>query len=299
MTSKNLFITGSGGKIGSFLVKDLIDKGYNLKLLARRQLPRYDHPRIEVVLGDLLDADSYSDGLKGVDAVLHLAALTHTNNIKKYYEVNSDATRDLIKLCEIKRVKRFVFVSTRAISPTGGEYSRSKLQAEKHVTESNMEWAILRLAEVYGASGKEGIDMLLKTIDKLLFVPVIGDGNYKIAPVHVRDVIFSIMKVIGNEDIRSKVYNISGPRSYTYNEFVDLVLRLKNLKKLKINIPIGIFNILARGLSFLTGDRFIAKDQVPRLQSEKSDDISLSINDLGYDPVQFQDVFHDLSNLSD
>ncbi|MCK5451335.1 MAG: NAD-dependent epimerase/dehydratase family protein [Candidatus Omnitrophica bacterium] len=292
--NQNIFITGAAGKIGKELLKTLLDKGFdNITVLCRTEEEKssFSEMKITPIVGDLLNDYSYSSYLEDVDMVVHMAAITHTNDISKYYQINSEATLNLISRCEEYGVKNFIYISTRAIAPTGGAYSKSKLMAEKHVKESCLDWMIIRPAEVYGVAGKEGVDMILNNIHKFPFVPIIGDGEYEIAPVHISDVIKAIVSVIERADRKSRIYNIAGPESFTYNQFIAKVLDLKGIKKRKINIPVYVFRILAKGLALVFKDRFIAVDQLPRLLSEKSSDISVAVRDLDYNPVKLEDMF--------
>ena len=86
----------------------------------------------ENVDGDLADPVSLRGALDGVAAVVHLAALTHSRNPKRYDAVNVGGTRALLASTPAS-VQRFVLVSSRAVSPEGGAYSRSKLAAEAAV----------------------------------------------------------------------------------------------------------------------------------------------------------------------
>ena len=290
---QNIFITGADGKIGKVLLKALVANGFSLIALCRTEAERSSLSDLSVrtVTGDLLNVKSYSPYLKDVDIVVHMAAVTHTNDISRYYRINSQATLDLVNRCEEFGIRRFIYISTRAISSASGAYGESKLKAENHVRESSLNWTIIRPAEVYGISGKEGVDMILNKIHKFPFVPIIGDGKYMVAPVHVSNVIHAIVSVIENSAIKSKIYNISGPESFTYNQFIDKVLILKGIKKKKINMPVYAFNVAAKFLALIFKDRFIAIDQIPRLLSEKSSDISAAISDLDYDPDKLEEMF--------
>ena len=286
----NIFITGASSKIGCTLVKNISDKAWQVVVLIRDPFKAFDVSGVKVVQGDLLDPESYTAGLEGIDTVLHMAAVTHTNNADMYYAVNTDATLKLIEASQAKGVKRFIYISTRAISAEGGHYAKSKLAAEEHVKNSSLDWVIVRLAEVYGSSGKEGVDMIMDNIHKFPFVPVIGDGKYKVAPIHVSDAVSSIISVIEKADIKSRIYNIAGPESFTYNQFIDRVLEIKHLKKMKVHIPVAVFRFLAGFSVILFKDRFIAMDQLARLFSEKEEDISIAEKELSFAPSSLEDI---------
>lgn len=290
MSNRNIFITGATGKIGQALIKGILEKDWQIKALILKGEEIFHDPKVSIISGDLLDPEGYAPKLKGVDTVLHMAAITHTNKVSRYYAVNSDATLKLIEACKAQGIKRFIYISTRAISEEEGDYSKSKAAAEKYVQQSGLDWVIIRPAEVYGSSGKEGVDMILNNIQKFPFVPIIGNGKYEIAPVYVEDVITSMINVIERRDVKNRIYNIAGPESFTYNQFIDRVLSLKHLRKIKVHIPVVVFRFLAQVAVFMFKDRFIVMDQLPRLFSGKSDDISLATRELSFNPSKLEDI---------
>lgn len=283
MSANKIFITGGTGKIGRFLLDRLLLNRNEIILLCDKERGGSDTPRLRHINGDLLLPDTYSESLKGVDTVVHMAAITHTNDVHKYYEVNAKGTSRLINECKLRNVKKFIFVSTRAISEKGGDYSRSKLEAEGYVRTSGLDWIILRPAEVYGIGGEKGINVLLNNISKFLFIPIIGSGNYRVAPLHVNDLIHCIIKAIENDGISNKLYTIAGPEAFTYNEFIDKLLNHSGIRKVKIHIPLWLSYLLIRMAIIFKKDSF-AIDQIPRLISEKYEDISLAVKDLDYRP---------------
>ncbi|MEW6008498.1 MAG: NAD-dependent epimerase/dehydratase family protein [Candidatus Omnitrophota bacterium] len=289
--AKNIFITGATGRIGRHLIKSLLSAGNSLFLLEKPADNSVKNKSMHYILGDLLDPDSYKQVFKeGIDCLLHMAAVTHTNDINKYYAVNTDATLHLVRLCGNFGVKRFIFISTRALAESAGDYSRSKMLAERFIRESSLDWIILRLSEVYGSSTDKGITLILNHIGKLPFIPIIGRGDYSVAPVHISDVIFAITKVIEDDTLRNKIYTIAGPLSFKYNDFIDNVLAIRKLRKRKLYIPESVAKICLGLSALLFKDKFFVKDQLPRLLCEKSYDISEAEKDFGFHPISIEEA---------
>ncbi len=288
MPGQNIFITGATGKIGKFLLEEINVKDNNVTLLCRKK-PEGGEAGFKYVTGDLLKQDSYSDALKDVDTVVHMAAVSYESNEQRYYTVNADATLHLIEMCKEHDVKRFIYISTWAISQQGGHYSRSKYIAEGHVKQSGLDWVILRLSEVYGVHAGQGVDMIMETIGKYPFIPVMGHGRYNIAPVHVRDVITILTRVIEDGDIKQKTYDIIGPEIFTFNEFIDKIMYIKGIRKMKIHIPISICRLMIKVMSVLSTKGELVTDHVPRLLGKKHGDITGAKEDLDYSPVRLDE----------
>jgi NADH dehydrogenase len=290
MVTKKIFVTGGTGDIGRPLIRELLARGHEVRVLQRKKEEEPEEPGMISVAGDILKPESYDQALKGSDVVIHAAALTRTNNIPEYFRTNVAATLDLIKACESNGVKRFIFISTRAISEQGGGYSISKLKAEEHVRLSSLDWVILRLSEVYGFPGRDGVNMIINAAQKFPLVPVIGNGTYTLCPVYIDDAVGAISSVVDRPELKNKTYLIAGPETFTYSEFVDEVLHLYGLKKFKLYIPLTILKLLLRIISVFSKKSTLVMDQIPRLLSPKSSDISAVQKDFGYEPKKLTDV---------
>jgi dTDP-L-rhamnose 4-epimerase len=100
-----VLVTGGGGFIGSYVVEELLRRGYAVRVLdalepqvhgalrARGARPDYLAPDVELVVGDVRDRDAVVRALAGVDYLLHLAALVGVPqsmyDIRRYTDVNS------------------------------------------------------------------------------------------------------------------------------------------------------------------------------------------------------------------
>ena len=280
-----ILITGGEGNIGKRLVPKLMELKHTITLLLRQNKLSSDR-LVKIVKGDLLNQESLLKATENIDLVVHLAGITHTNNKELYYNVNTKGTKNLITACQKNKVKKFIYISSRTAGIDGGAYAHSKLLAEGEVKKSSMDWIILRVAEAYGASEKEAITRLIKTIKKVFFVPIIGNGQYTLAPVYVEDVVSAIIACL-DINISKKIYIIAGPDEITYNELVDKILSYSKLKRIKIHIPILFFKIITF-VFFIFKKDILVRDQIPRLMSKKSSDIKDAHKDLHFSPITFE-----------
>ncbi len=281
-TISTLLVTGASSEMGSALIRKLLSNP-ELKIRAMVHRSLVDVAGCEIRPGNLKNPDLLARALSGVDTVIHMAALTRTPRESDYFETNVIGTQNLIDACLKSGVKKIVYLSSLAASLSGGGYSRSKLDAEQCIKRSGMKWVILRPSEVYGQREGDSINRLIRCIQKFIFVPVIGNGTYKLSPVFIDDVVSAMKLSIFNEALESKTIVLAGPEELTYNEFVDRVAVYFGVKRFKLHLPIGLIKLGIMIMSGL-GINILVPDQIPRLFCKKSFGIDLAKDKLGYSP---------------
>jgi dihydroflavonol-4-reductase len=148
-----VLVTGGTGFIGANLVRELLDAGARVRVLARpgSNLLALTGLDVEVVRGDLLDAASLRAALAGVAVLYHVAAdyRLWAPDPAVLYRVNVEGTRSLLAAAEAAAVSRIVYTSSvgtlgipadgtpgTEATPVGladmvGDYKRSKFLAER------------------------------------------------------------------------------------------------------------------------------------------------------------------------
>jgi dTDP-L-rhamnose 4-epimerase len=130
--SKTVLITGGGGFIGSHLSDELLQHGYNVKVLdniseqvhgATSDRPSYLHRDVELIKGDVRDPEIFDKALKGVDAVYHFAAMVGVGQsmyqIVDYTDVNNLGTATLLETLIKRPVEKLIVASSMSIYGEG------------------------------------------------------------------------------------------------------------------------------------------------------------------------------------
>ncbi len=172
-------LTGATGFIGRHLLADLTARGYRVRVLLRRPVA-VPPGAASAVVGDLTRPINMAAALSDVDAVIHSAGLAHAMSgapEDDYRTLNTEATARLAQAAERARVRRFVFLSsiraqtgasapgvaTEADAPHPTDpYGRSKLEAERALAATGLDWAALRPVLVYGPGAKGNLEALLR-----------------------------------------------------------------------------------------------------------------------------------------
>lgn len=223
----------------------MVEDGYkDIVCLTRSKGNGALAPRVQWVEGDLLDPSGYVDWLKGASVVLHLAAATGNASSKEHFRVNLEGTRILVEACLEANVNRFVFVSTIAAGfpdISNYPYAQSKKSAEGVVLESGLDATVVRPTMVMGKGSKIG-ESLGKLV-ALPLIPVIGKGEVRVQPIHVRDAADAIIEVFRSGRTSGKVLEIGGPEILSWNEWFRRSRQIRTGKTARL-IHLPVFAIL-------------------------------------------------------
>ncbi|MEX0772930.1 MAG: NAD-dependent epimerase/dehydratase family protein [Balneolales bacterium] len=145
---KKILITGGAGFIGSHLTDELIQHGYEVRILdslleqvhgpgAKR--PTYLNSEAELMVGDVRDQTAVQQALKGIDAVYHFAARVGVGQsmyeIREYMDVNDIGTSVLLEALAKNPVERLIVASSMSIYGEG-LYQNSGPDVYQHVKRS-------------------------------------------------------------------------------------------------------------------------------------------------------------------
>ncbi|MBD0367337.1 MAG: SDR family NAD(P)-dependent oxidoreductase [Flavisolibacter sp.] len=129
---KKILITGGAGFIGSHLADELLVNGYTVRVLDNLseqvhgkncKRPDYLHSDIELIKGDVRDAEKVKQALKGVDAVYHYAAMVGVGQsmyeVREYTDVNNIGTAVLLEELIKNPVEKLIVASSMSIYGEG------------------------------------------------------------------------------------------------------------------------------------------------------------------------------------
>jgi nucleoside-diphosphate-sugar epimerase len=238
-----VLITGGAGYIGSLLTGVLLQRGYSVVVVddllfgGDSLLAYIAHPNFKFYKGNVTDKDAIRPYFKGVDHVIHLAALVGFPACQQVgpqvaWLYNLQGTKNVFALAREHQVKRFVFASTYSNygiaegdgvvtedSPLNPQslYAETKIAAERYLLEEGRESEtipiLFRFATLFGLSPRTRFDLIinqfvLEAIQKRNLI--IYQKNYNRSFVHIRDIAKALILAIEFDvaKVGNEIFNV-------------------------------------------------------------------------------------------
>ncbi len=112
----NILVTGGGGFLGKYLVEQLLEQGENVRVLSRGNYPELTKCGVDLVQGDVRDASIVRSACEQIDTVYHVAAIPGIwGPWKRYYEINTLGTLNIIAACKKQGVNKLIYTSSPSV----------------------------------------------------------------------------------------------------------------------------------------------------------------------------------------
>lgn len=260
------FVTGATGLVGSTIVKKLRETGSDVIALVRKDSSKKKvnwllERGVQVVVGDLLDIDSFKYYLGTCDIVVHAAAAVQVYDKKTNNSINVQGTINIVKAMMEFSVRRIIHISTVGVyggshkqpvvegtkTTPIGNYSKSKLAAEKQLLEfaDKLDITIFRPPYIIGSPTMDR--HVLPSLYKLLqrrFFPRIWRRDPRFGFVHARDIASAVVLAGSLETTSSRIYNIQS-FDMSYSDLLEIAKELFNIAIIAIPIPVSVLRVLA------------------------------------------------------
>jgi UDP-glucose 4-epimerase len=232
-------LTGATGFIGRHLVRELIARGYRVRILLRRPSP-VPLDCSSAVIGDLSQLRNMKDAFQDVDFVIHTAGVAHAmSGIPEddYRTLNTEATIELARAAQGMGAKRFVFLSSvraqcgpsSAKTLTEGDeprpidaYGRSKLAAEEGLSRLDLDWVALRLPLTYGTGVKGNFARLARLAESPYPLPI-GSLTARRSILSLDNLISATELVLRHEQPMRQPLLVADPDAVSLPELVRIL----------------------------------------------------------------------------
>ena len=240
--ARRILVTGGAGYIGSHLTRMLLDRGYQVRLLDRFDyggagITGVQHPGLEVVHGDICSSRDLGQAVRGVEAVVALAAIVGDPacnlDPEETINLNYTATKILIDACNLYSVRRLVFASSCSVYGANGHallteqsrlnpvslYARTRVLSENVLFDrcGDVETVVLRLSTVFGLSPRMRFDLVVNTLTAQAVIDhhisIFGGSQWR-PNVHCRDAARAFIVALEAPAAAAggEVFNVGGDR---------------------------------------------------------------------------------------
>ncbi|MDP9164922.1 MAG: NAD(P)H-binding protein [Actinomycetota bacterium] len=224
-------VTGATGYIGGHLAALLADRGQTVRALARKPDKLRDAPwrdRVEVVRGDLSDADSLTAAFDDVDVIYYLVHSMGTS--RDFVSEEERSAHNVAAAAKKAGVRRIVYLS--GLHPTG-ELSRH-LQSRNAVADiliqSGVETVVLQAGIVIG-SGSASFEMVRHLTDRLPVMTTPKWVRNKIQPISIDDVLYYLSEAATAPIPESRTWDIGCPDVLEYADAMQVYADVAGLRR--------------------------------------------------------------------
>jgi uncharacterized protein YbjT (DUF2867 family) len=284
-------ILGGSGFVGRYIVQRLAAKGMVVAVVSRHAgdagflRPLGDVGQIALIDADLGDEARLAASVAGADAVISSVGILSESSRQTFDSVHIQGPARLARLAQAAGAKRFVHISALGADiHSSSAYARSKAAGEAAMRAGFPGATILRPSIVFGPEDNF-FNRFAALALYLPALPLIGGGATRFQPVYVGDVADAAMAALYRDDAPGRIYELGGPRIYSFRELMELVLRQIRRRRLLVPIPFALARFQAFFLERLPG-ALLTRDQVRMLEH---DNVvapgALGLGDLGITPT--------------
>jgi nucleoside-diphosphate-sugar epimerase len=308
-------VTGANGFLGSYLVRQLLGRGYEVTAMTRRRDESLTALNVESVHGDVRSFDNVFEACKGQDVVFHTAAVAGIwGSWKHFHGTNTIGTRNVVEACLQHDVKKLVYTSSPSVTFNGDHqmnvnesapyskqwlchYPHSKALAEKFVLEANddkdLMTCALRPHLIWGPGDRHLIPRLINRA-KAKQLRRVGDGSNQVDTIYVENAAQAHIQAAEAMDDGSPVcgsaYFLSQDDPVNCWEWINDVLGLVGLPRVRQSISyywayrLGYTMETAYQLANVQSEPRMTRFLAAQLAKSHYFDISRAKNDFGYYP---------------
>jgi NADH dehydrogenase len=279
-------VFGGSGFIGRYVVKRLAQQGYIVRVPSRDPegasflKPMGAVGQIVPLYASVTNEATLHRAVEDSEIVINLVGALHETRRTSFDAIHTQGAERIARLSTSADVGRLVQISAIGADPASrSRYAATKGNAERAVLAEFPAATILRPSLVFGIEDKF-FNRFAEIARIAPFMPVIS-GDTKMQPVFVSDVADAVMAVLASPTTRGKIFEIGGPRVWTFREILAFILKTTHRDKKLVNIPMAIARLQAFFLQYAPG-KPLTPDQLLMLSKDNIVAPSaLGLSDLG------------------
>jgi NADH dehydrogenase len=251
-------VFGGSGFIGRYVVKRLAQQGYIVRVPSRDPegalflKPMGRVGQVVPLYASVKNEATVQRAVEGAELVVNLVGVLAERRKASFQAIHTEGSERIARLSAAAGVGRLIQISAIGADPNSpSRYAATKGKAEQAVLAAFPNATILRPSLVFGMEDK--FFNRFAEIGRIApFMPVIS-GDTKMQPVFVSDVADAVMAALGSAATQGKIFEIGGPRVWTFREILAFILKTIHRDKKLVNIPMAIARMQASILQHVPG----------------------------------------------
>lgn len=287
--SKQVCIIGGSGFVGRAIVRQAVRAGHTVVVACRHPERARDLlvEGVSLVKADVTTGRGLDEAIAGSDCVINLVGLLFERGRYSFDAAHVKGTENILEAIKRGSATQYLHMSALGAGKIPeSRYARSKGEAETRVRQSGLSWTIFRPSVIFG----EGDSFFNKFKAMSRFAPVLPviAGETRFQPVWVEDVARVFVASIDNRHCFGKIYELAGPKSYSFMELMQLLMRYLGRNRLLLPIPGTAAKIMAAFMQLLPTPP-LTSDQLKLLQHDSVVDGEAFPDQFG-DPAALEEV---------
>src|SRR5262249_48961339 len=235
-------VFGGTGFLGRRVVRHLHEVGTKVRIVSRHQ-GRAEDDGIERIAADARDERCVEAALAGADGAVNAISLYVEHGNDTFHSVHVEAAGNIARVARQAGIRRFVHISgIGANTASPSTYVRSRGEGEAAV-QTAYPGALILGPEVRFAADDTFLPTILRLLRSLPAYPIFGDGRTRLQPVHADDVAAAIAQILRQTQKPYPVYELAGPRVYSYEELLRTIARIAGLRPVLMRTPLALWDV--------------------------------------------------------
>mgnify|MGYP000156245695 CR=1 FL=1 len=239
--TKRCLVTGVTGYIGGRLVPELLDQGYDIRVLSRdasRLQGRRWIDKVEVVEADVLKPETLPAALEDIDVAYYLIHSMTGNGDSDFHDRDMQAARNFGDAAKAQNVNRIIYLGGLG-NPEDklSQHLSSRQKTGETLRASGVPVTEFRAAVVVG-SGSKSFEMVRYLTERVPMMICPSWVYSNVQPIAIRNVLQYLVLAVEKPETKNEIIEIGGSSVITYADMMRIYAQINGLKRILIPVPV-------------------------------------------------------------
>jgi NADH dehydrogenase len=285
-----ILVTGASGYVGRHVLNRLAADGRPLRAMIRERSSAHIPGGVEVVGADLTTPGTLPEAVRGVEVILHCAAVTADQKEPRpgfYDAVNRVGTEHLVAAAREADVRRLVVMSgLGTFEAAAGTYMATRWGLESAVRSSGIPYVILQPSVLFG-DGAPFIRALARLVKGPL-TPLLG-GEVRFQPLWIKDLARSLVQAVDDDSLTARSHPLGGADQLTMRQLMETIGEQLGKRPRLIPVPISLARLGANLLSAVLPHPPLTRATLELFDFDNVTDLGSVEQGFGFEPRGFRE----------